>query len=67
MSSSSGFFLCLHLGVGQLDQHIGFDVDGRAGGEGVEVGAPVGEGQDGDGDGLAVKVGDGEADAFNGD
>jgi len=53
--------------VGQLYQDIGFDVDGCAWGQGVQVGAPVSQRKNCDGDRLAVKVGDGEADAFDGD
>ena len=53
--------------MGQLDEDVGLDVDGRAGGEGVEVRSPIGQGKNGNGDGLAVEVGDGQADAFNGD
>ena len=33
----------------------------------MEIGAPVGEGENRDGDGVGVDGGDGEADAFDGD
>src|SRR5208283_2455557 len=61
-----GLWRIQHLGVGQLDQHVGLDVHGRADGERVQVSAPVGERQNGDGDGLAVEIGNGEADALDG-
>jgi len=35
--------------------------------QGVQVGAPVGERENGDGDGFAVECGDREADALDGD
>ena len=53
--------------MGQFDEDVGLDVDGGAGGEGVEVRSPIGQRKYGNGDCLAVEVGDGQADAFNGD
>src|SRR5579859_5717020 len=47
------------LTFGVAGEDVGFDVEGGAGGEGVE--------DDGDLDGVAVEGGDGEGDAFDGD
>jgi len=55
----------LHLLPGEFDEDVGLDVEGCARGEGVEVGAPVGEGENRDPDGVGVDSGDCEADAFN--
>src|SRR6266702_2320627 len=61
------FWLHLRLqpGVGELDQDVSFYIDGSAGCQGMEVGAPVGQGQDGNRDLLAIDIGDCEADAFD--
>ena len=48
------FLRGLHLHGGQLDQHIGLNIHGRADGERVQIGAPVGERQNGDGDLFAI-------------
>ena len=55
------------LAFGVFSEDVYFDVEGGAGGEGVEVRGGVGVRDDGDLDEVAGDGGDGEADAFDGD